>query len=101
MAAFGSSLKEGQGEFMGVLQEFSKLFGAFNTADFIPWLGWLHAREFNKRMTNARKALDVFIDKIIDEHMAKRNNKMNMVDELMVFLKEGEVGNTTFSLSIL
>lgn len=102
-AAFGSSLNEGQEEFMGILQEFSKLFGAFNIADFIPWLGWLNSQEFNKRMANARQALDVFIDKIIDEHMKKRNNNMekkdedevetDMVDELMVFLKEGQGGD--------
>ncbi|CAL0329267.1 unnamed protein product [Lupinus luteus] len=102
MAAFGSTLNEGQGEFMGILQEFSKLFGAFNIADFIPWLGWVHGREFNQRMTNARKALDVFIDKIIDEHMIKRNKKedelnTDMVDELMDFLKEEKVGDTDHS----
>ncbi|OIV99516.1 hypothetical protein TanjilG_17326 [Lupinus angustifolius] len=106
MAAFGSNLKEGQGEFMGILQEFSKLFGAFNIADFIPWLGWFHVGEFNQRMANARKALDVFIDKIIDEHVAKRNNKMNkeeneldkdMVDELMDFLQESEIGDINHS----
>lgn len=37
-AAFGSSSNKGQDEFIGKLQEFSKLFGAFNIADFIPWL---------------------------------------------------------------
>ena len=98
-AAFGASLNEGQEEFMGILQEFSKLFGAFNIADFIPWLGWLHAQDFHKRMANARQALDVFIDKIIDDHVAKRKkNKRkdendidtDMVDELMDFLNEGD-----------
>ncbi|XP_061340559.1 cytochrome P450 84A1-like [Gastrolobium bilobum] len=106
-AAFGASLNEGQEEFMGILQEFSKLFGAFNIADFIPWLGWFHAQEFNKRMVNARQALDVFIDKIIDDHVAKRKNNMekkgeneadtDMVDELMVFLIEGDGGDSTHS----
>ncbi|KAK7257987.1 hypothetical protein RIF29_32353 [Crotalaria pallida] len=107
-AAFGSSLDDGEEEFMGILQEFSKLFGAFNIADFFPWLGWLQNGDFNKRMANARKALDVFIDKIIDEHVAKRKNNMekkkeeddvdtDMVDELMVFLKEGEDAHNTHS----
>lgn len=100
-AAFGSNLDKGQEEFMGILQEFSKLFGAFNIADFIPWLGWFRAQEFNKRMASARQALDVFIDEIIDDHVTKRKNNMenkkdddenevdaDMVDELMVFLDE-------------
>ncbi|XP_054785475.1 cytochrome P450 84A1-like [Prosopis cineraria] len=105
-AAFGTSLNEEQEEFMKILQEFSKLFGAFNIGDFIPWLGWLHSRQFKKRMVEARNALDVFIDKIIDEHVAKRNNSeerdyndservTDMVDELMAFLNEGGGGDNT------
>ncbi|KAJ6385980.1 hypothetical protein OIU77_029025 [Salix suchowensis] len=57
-AAFGSSSSEGQEEFMEILQEFSKLFGAFNVADFFPWLGWVNARDFNKRLAKARNSLD-------------------------------------------
>ncbi|KAL1352442.1 hypothetical protein AAHE18_06G167300 [Arachis hypogaea] len=37
--AFESSSQEGQDEFILILQEFSKLFGAFNVADFIFFLG--------------------------------------------------------------
>ncbi|KAJ7978523.1 Cytochrome P450 [Quillaja saponaria] len=71
-AAFGTSAIEGQEKFVKILQEFSKLFGAFNIADFFPKLGWIHGQEFNKRMAKARNALDVFIDKIIDEHVEKK-----------------------------
>ncbi|KDP20168.1 hypothetical protein JCGZ_00019 [Jatropha curcas] len=96
-AAFGSFSHEGQDEFMKILQEFSKLFGAFNVADFFPWLGWIHAQKFNKRLSVARKALDGFIDSIIDEHIEKKKKKKNdededveedMVDELMAFYSE-------------
>ncbi|KAJ1440936.1 Cytochrome P450 [Sesbania bispinosa] len=38
-AAFGASLNNGQEEFMKILQEFSKLFGAFNLADFFSVVG--------------------------------------------------------------
>ncbi|XP_023531030.1 cytochrome P450 84A1-like [Cucurbita pepo subsp. pepo] len=102
-AAFGSCSHEGQDEFVEILQEFSKLFGAFNIADFLPWLGWIHAGEFNRRMEKARKALDVFIDSIIDEHIAKKLGKNNdndeqdvesdMVDELMAFLVDESSSN--------
>lgn len=98
-AAFGSVSHEGQDEFVKILQEFSKLFGAFNIADFIPWLGWIHAKDFNKRLVDARGSLDGFIDKIIDDHMegksgdknAKDENEVvetDMVDELMAFYSE-------------
>ncbi|KAK4836157.1 hypothetical protein QYF36_019324 [Acer negundo] len=81
------------------MQEFSKLFGAFNIADFIPWLGWVHANEFNRRLARARESLDGFIDTIIDNHLAKKigntEGKLDgdvadtdMVDKLMAFYSE-------------
>ena len=69
-AAFGSK-NDGQEEFIRILQEFSKLFGAFNIADFIPWLGWIDPQGLNSRLAKARKSLDKFIDIIIDDHMLK------------------------------
>ncbi|KAK2381679.1 cytochrome P450 84A1 [Trifolium repens] len=108
-AAFGSNLNKGQEEFMGILQEFSKLFGAFDIAEFIPWLGWFNGQDFNKRLASARKALDVFIDEIIDDHVTKKNNMKNkdieneadvdMVDELMDFLDEGDSAAAEISQS--
>ncbi|WRX13532.1 Cytochrome P450 - like 10 [Theobroma cacao] len=94
-AAFGSFSRDGQDEFVKILQEFSKLFGAFNFADFFPWLGWIHGKEFRKRLVKARASLDGFIDHIIDEHLAKRKKygkdhdiEEDMVDELMAFYSE-------------
>ncbi|KAH6759375.1 ferulic acid 5-hydroxylase 1 [Perilla frutescens var. frutescens] len=96
-AAFGSMSQEGQGEFVKIMQEFSQLFGAFNIADFIPWLGWISGQDFNKRLARARGSLDAFIDRIIDDHIKKRDEKNNeidsvaeddMVDELMEFYSE-------------
>ncbi|XP_027361036.1 cytochrome P450 84A1 [Abrus precatorius] len=91
-AAFGSSSQEGQDEFIGILQEFSKLFGAFNIADFIPYLGCVDPQGLNARLAKARRALDSFIDKIIDEHVEKRGGEgyeeRDMVDELLAFYSE-------------
>jgi ferulate-5-hydroxylase len=106
---------KGQEEFVSILQEFSKLFGAYNVADFFPWLGWIHARDFNKRLAKAGNpedgqgpkfvnyfgSLDGFIETIIDEHLIKKktseslNSKdeneevdTDMVDELLAFYSE-------------
>lgn len=109
-AAFGSSSRGGQDEFVEILQEFSKLFGAFNIADFIPWLGWLHAQAFTRRMEKARRALDVFIDSIISEHMEKKKTATrsdpdadtDMVDELIAFLPDSaqtEDSQSSFKLT--
>ncbi|KAE8696195.1 Cytochrome P450 84A1 [Hibiscus syriacus] len=99
-AAFGSSSQEGQDEFIKILKEFSKLFGAFNIADFVPWLGWVDPQGLNARLQKARFALDKFIDTIIDDHIQKRKSYVNgggrggdygetdMVDELLAFYCE-------------
>ncbi|KAF4371893.1 hypothetical protein CsatB_024685 [Cannabis sativa] len=95
-AAFGSSEQENQDEFIRILQEFSKLFGAFNIADFIPWLTWVDPQGLNTRLPKARKALDGFIDRIIDQHIDKRaktngvvdDSESDMVDDLLAFYSD-------------
>ncbi|XP_059623538.1 cytochrome P450 84A1-like [Cornus florida] len=98
-AAFGTSSDEGQDEFIRILQEFSKLFGAFNIADFIPWLGWVDPQGLNSRLAKARASLDGFIDRIIDDHMQKKKKKRvngvsddqvetDMVDDLLAFYSD-------------
>ncbi|CAN1126453.1 Cytochrome P450 84A1 [Linum perenne] len=81
-------------EFIKILQEFSRLFGAFNIADFIPFLGWMDPQGLFPRMVNARSSLDKFIDQIMDDHLLKKKNTStqedlvpnpDMVDELLAF----------------
>lgn len=90
-AAFGTSSMVGQDEFIKILQEFSKLFGAFNIADFIPYLGWIDPQGINNRLVKARGSLDKFIDTIMDDHMQnkrKNDGEMDMVDELLTFFSD-------------
>ncbi|KAB1216681.1 Cytochrome P450 84A1 [Morella rubra] len=103
-AAFGSLSHEGQDEFIGILQEFSKLFGAFNIADFIPWLSWFDPQGLNQRLFKARQSLDGFIDHIIDDHMQKKeknhglvkdNDDTDMVDDLLAFYSEEAKGSAS------
>ncbi|KAL8474932.1 hypothetical protein ACS0TY_030640 [Phlomoides rotata] len=96
-AAFGTSSSEGQDDFIRILQEFSKLFGAFNIADFVPWLNCLDIQGLNGRLVKARDSLDGFIDTIIDQHIQKRktasgviNDDSDMVDELLAFYSDGQ-----------
>ncbi|XP_059639354.1 cytochrome P450 84A1-like [Cornus florida] len=107
-AAFGSISREGQDEFGKIIEEFSKLFGASTIGDFIPWLGWICGQKFNERLISARRSLDEFIGKIIDDHMAKKkisnlNNCLDevdtdMVDELLKFYKENYFENESKDL---
>ncbi|CAN1126462.1 Cytochrome P450 84A1 [Linum perenne] len=101
-AAFGTSNNnKGQmEEFIKILQEFSRLFGAFNIADFIPFLGWMDPQGLFPRMVNARSSLDKFIDQIMDDHLLKKKNTStqedlvpnpDMVDELLAFYQNDNV----------
>ena len=100
-AAFGAGATaagDGEGgkqdEFIAILQEFSKLFGAFNIGDFFPWLSWVDPQGINARLRAARTALDEFIDKIIDEHMERGKSPddadADMVDDMLAFLPEAK-----------
>ncbi|XP_051129191.1 cytochrome P450 84A1-like [Andrographis paniculata] len=92
-AAFGSSLPEGQDEFIKILQEFSELFGSFNLADFFPGLGWVDPRGIKSRMREARAALDRFIDAVIAEHEVGKkveSCRRDMVDELLSIWSEDD-----------
>ncbi|CAF1791379.1 cytochrome P450 84A4 [Brassica napus] len=98
-AAFGSSSStsdEGRlNEFLEIIHEFSKLFGAFNVADYVPsWLSWIDPQGINKRAEKARKSLDSFIESIINDHLHKKKTEHNvddetdMVDQLLALYKE-------------
>ncbi|KAI7736625.1 hypothetical protein M8C21_025710 [Ambrosia artemisiifolia] len=95
-AAFGSVSLEGKQEFIGILQEYTKLFSAFNLADFIPWLGFVDPSGLNTRLPAARSSLDRFIDKIIDEHLTREkktgddNMDSDMVDEMLAFFSDDQ-----------
>ncbi|KAJ3680101.1 hypothetical protein LUZ60_016379 [Juncus effusus] len=98
-AAFGAQIgHDDQDEFISILQEFSKLFGAFNIGDFVPWLKWMDLNGINVRLKKARGALDRFIDRIIDEHLANPKEAdapdADMVDDMLAFLSEVDGGKT-------
>ncbi|CAD5174644.1 unnamed protein product [Musa acuminata subsp. malaccensis] len=96
MAAFGAQSHGNQGEFAGILQEYSKLFGEFNISDFLPWLRWMDLQGIDKRLKVARQAIDRYIDVIIDDHLANPKEAdaqdADMVDGMLAFL--GDSGDT-------
>ncbi|KAJ1702324.1 hypothetical protein LUZ63_002103 [Rhynchospora breviuscula] len=99
-AAFGAQISiEDRDEFTSIVEEFSRLFGAFHIGDFIPWLKWMDFQGINKRLKRARLALDQFIDRIIDEHLANPKEvdapTADMVDGMLVFLREVDGGKVT------
>ena len=97
-AAFSLSARDeddeerGLDEFIGILRVFSRIMGEFHVGDFIPWLGWLGRRGFNRRLYSARSALDGFINKIVDDHVRRGKNPADadLVDGLLGLLADSE-----------
>ena len=86
-AAFGTGGCEAlQGEYIGVLQEFSKNISTFSIGDFMPaWLAWIDLNR--RRLRQTRDGLDRFIDKIIDDHIQRGRSssdaQADIVDEML------------------
>ncbi|KAF9625564.1 hypothetical protein IFM89_024337 [Coptis chinensis] len=64
---FGSVYKE-RFDFRPCIQEALLLIGAINIADFIPFMRAFDLQGLTRRMKDANKTMDNFLEKIIDEH---------------------------------
>uniref|UniRef100_A0ACD5VAL8 Uncharacterized protein n=1 Tax=Avena sativa TaxID=4498 RepID=A0ACD5VAL8_AVESA len=83
---------EDAAEFIAIVKEFAELFVVSDStvADYVPWAAWLDLQGTRRRMVAARAALDRFIDRAIDEHLAHPNPvhaaDADMVDGMLAFL---------------
>ncbi|KAJ8449620.1 hypothetical protein Cgig2_005642 [Carnegiea gigantea] len=64
----GKAKEDKRYDFRGVIQEALTLAGAFNLADFTPWLAPLDLQGLIRRTKAARKATDEIFDDIIENH---------------------------------
>jgi ferulate-5-hydroxylase len=89
-AAFGTRVNISLGEYIGVLEEFSRNISAFNIGDFMPWLAWIDPSR--RRLRETRKGFDRFIDKIIDDHIRRGRSstdaEADIIDEMLACLHE-------------
>ncbi|XP_043717811.1 cytochrome P450 71AU50-like [Telopea speciosissima] len=76
-----------------VVEEFFKLLGAFNLADFIPYIGALDLQGLGRRMKKVSKVLDEFLEKIIDDHINNpkdsEDNK-DFIDVMLLLMMESK-----------
>ncbi|KAI5013942.1 hypothetical protein ZWY2020_055332 [Hordeum vulgare] len=90
-------------EFVAIVQEFAQLFAVSNStlADYVPWVARLDLQGIDRRMVAARAALDRFIDRAIDEHLAHPKpvdaTDADMVDGMLAFLVENPRSGDTMS----
>jgi cytochrome P450 family 71 subfamily A len=101
--AFGDD-GEGSIEAGAVLEETQYLLGAFFVADYIPRLGCLDAlRGLRSRLERNFRELDAFYERVIDEHMKKRDasKEEDLVDVLLRLHGDPTHGSTFSSRSQL
>ncbi|KAL9235606.1 hypothetical protein vseg_010351 [Gypsophila vaccaria] len=81
--AFGRKYAEdeGCGNVKELLSDFVGALGAFTVGSFIPWLSWMdHVAGVLRKATKVAKALDIFLDKIVQEHL----DRLNLRDQIGV-----------------
>ncbi|XP_027923470.1 cytochrome P450 CYP736A12-like [Vigna unguiculata] len=71
-----------------LIYEVMNLVGAFNLADYMPWLGVFDPQGLTRRLKKLTKLFDEFLEKIIQEHESNpydkdKNRNMDFVDILL------------------
>ncbi|KAH9324146.1 hypothetical protein KI387_004324, partial [Taxus chinensis] len=62
-------------KFKEILGEMMALAGAFVISDFIPLLKYIDLQGLRRRMKSLHQIYDEFAEKVIDEHINRRNKK--------------------------
>ncbi|XP_043717818.1 cytochrome P450 71AU50-like [Telopea speciosissima] len=91
----GNKLEEMTSNLKSVAEEYHKLLGTFNLADFIPYIGALdHLQRLGRRMKEISKLFDGFLEKIIDEHINNpkdcNNHQKDFIDVMLSLMTESE-----------
>ncbi|XP_042485844.1 cytochrome P450 CYP736A12-like [Macadamia integrifolia] len=80
-----------------VFEEFLKLLGAFNLADFIPYIGKLDLQGLGRRMKEVSKVFDEVLEKIIDEHINNpkdsEDNQKDFIDVMLSLMVDSKHKN--------
>ncbi|OMO49553.1 Cytochrome P450 [Corchorus capsularis] len=75
-----------------LVREVTSLAGAFNIADYVPFLGPLDLQGFKPRIKAVSKALDKALEKIIDEHELNihehQKGQTDFVDMMLTMLNQ-------------
>ncbi|KAI9084205.1 hypothetical protein K1719_033876 [Acacia pycnantha] len=91
---FGCDTKKDDGhDLKGIFQEVMHLSGAFNLADYVPWLGVFDFQGMRKRFKRTIKELDGVLEEIIKEHEQAFSSKAqhdDFIDILLSLMQEND-----------
>ncbi|XP_073150345.1 cytochrome P450 71AU50-like [Henckelia pumila] len=81
--------------FKAVVTETLELGAVLNLGEYFPVLGLLDVQGLTRRMKRLGKIFDVFLEKIIDDHVEKKQEKkqtLDFVDTMMGIMASGKAG---------
>ncbi|XP_043717004.1 cytochrome P450 CYP736A12-like isoform X2 [Telopea speciosissima] len=73
-----------------VIKEALRLSGAFNLADYIPYIGLLDIQGLINRMKAISKVADELLEKLIDNHMHVTRNHKGFIDTLLSMMLKSD-----------
>ncbi|XP_057775000.1 cytochrome P450 71AU50-like [Salvia miltiorrhiza] len=78
--------------FKEVMAETMAEAAAFNLGDYFPYLRWLDLQGSARRLRKLSGIFDKFLERIIDDHVVKKERSHDFVDTIMAILDSGEAG---------
>ncbi|CAA7387790.1 unnamed protein product [Spirodela intermedia] len=84
----GDSVQEEAVQFREMTVELSHLAGVFMVGDFVPALRWMDSKEVVRRMKRLGDRYDVFLDKIIADHLSSDKEAEQDMLRLLMGLKD-------------
>ncbi|KAL1536681.1 cytochrome P450 71AU50-like [Salvia divinorum] len=95
LMVFGGKFAEWEldGErFKEVMTEAVAEGAAFNLGDYFPKLRWMDLQGSARRLKKLSGIFDRFLERIIDDHVGKKERSNDFVDTIMAILDSGEAG---------
>ncbi|KAK4280833.1 hypothetical protein QN277_012403 [Acacia crassicarpa] len=74
----GRSTKDDSFNLKGLIKEATSLVGAFNLADYVPWIGVLDLQGLTRKLKRNQKALNDAMEKIVTEHENSSSREQNI-----------------------
>ncbi|XP_057807040.1 cytochrome P450 71AU50-like [Salvia miltiorrhiza] len=81
-----------QDGFKALFSETLEITAQFNLADYFPYIGGLDLHGLNRRMKRLSNVFDGFLEKIMEDHLQKKQQSHDFVDTMMAIMDSGEAG---------